>query len=427
MEVKNSALCIFDKPSVQTDFIKNQTVDYYPLSNITSNGPIEFTIPGSGEEYIDINDINIYILAKVTKADGTNIDSAADKVALNNLPISTLFQDVSLTLGETQIEGGQMCYPYLGYFNTVMQFTPAAQKSHMLSQGWCKDEAGKFNDASNKGFAHRSKMIKDSKTFELMGPLFLNFFRQGQYLISQTSLRVKLLPSKAEFALNAFGKTTEFKIQFQEVILYVPRFTINPSVINGHAAGLKRQNAIYPLHHAEVTTYTIPKGQQSYTKDRLFPEGAPKLLMIAMVENDAFNGNIAKNPFYFQHFDLKKLALYRDGTSVPGRPFTPDFANGKILRSYMQLMRTFDYLNTDDTNGLTPDEFGNGYTIYAFDLTSDKQVTATHRQPITTRNLRLELTFEKDTPTTINVLLYAVYDSMIEITQLRDVITHYTR
>ena len=427
MEVKNSALCIFDKPAVQTDFIKNQTVDYYPLSNITSNGPIEFTIPGSGEEYIDINDINIYILAKVTKADGTNIDSAADKVALNNLPISTLFQDVSLTLGETQIEGGQMCYPYLGYFNTVMQFTPAAQRSHMLSQGWCKDEAGKFNDASNKGFAHRSKMIKDSKTFELMGPLFLNFFRQGQYLISQTSLRVKLLPSKPEFALNAFGKTTEFKIQFQEVILYVPRFTINPSVINGHAAGLKRQNAIYPLHHAEVTTYTIPKGQQSYTKDRLFPEGAPKLLMIAMVENDAFNGNIAKNPFYFQHFDLKKLALYRDGTSVPGRPFTPDFANGKILRSYMQLMRTFDYINTDDTNGLTPDEFGNGYTIYAFDLTADKQVTATHRQPITTRNLRLELTFEKDTPTTINVLLYAVYDSMIEITQLRDVITHYTR
>ena len=427
MEVKNSALCIFDKPAVQTDFIKNQTVDYYPLSNITSNGPIEFTIPGSGEEYIDLNDINIYIHAKVTRADGSNIDSANDKVALNNLPISTLFQDVSLTLGDTQIEGGQMCYPYLGYFNTVMQFTPAAQRSHMLSQGWCKDDAGKFNDVTNKGFVHRSNLIKDSKTFELMGPLFLNFFRQGQYLISQTSLRVKLLPSKPDFALSAFGKTLDFKIDFQEVILYVPRFTINPSVINGHATGLKRQNAIYPLHHAEVTTYTIPKGQQSYTKDRLFPEGAPKLLMIAMVENEAFNGNIAKNPFFFQHFDLKKLALYRDGVSVPGRPFTPDFANGKTLRSYMQLMRTFDYLNTDDSNGLTPQEFANGYTIYAFDLTADKQVTATHRQPITTRNLRLELKFEKDTPATINVLLYAVYDSMIEITQLRDVITHYTR
>ena len=427
MEVKNSALCLFDKPSVQTDFIRNQTVDYYPLTNVESGGPIEFTIPGSSEEYIDVNDIQLYILAKIVRADGKPIESTTDKVGLNNLPIATLFQDVSLLLGDSQIEGGQMCYPYLGYFNTVMQFTPQAQQSHMLSMGWFKDEAGKFDKETNSGFVKRSAMIKNSNSFELMGPLFLNFFQQSQYLISQTSMRIKLIPSKAEFALNAYGATKGFKIAFEEVILYVPRYTMNPSVINGHAMGLKRQNAIYPLHHTEVTTFTIPKGQQSYTKDRLFPDQAPKLLMIAMVDNDAFNGNLSKNPFHFQHFGLNKLALYRDGISVPGRPFTPDFANGKVLRSYMQTMRTFNYLNTDDTNGLTPEEFANGYSIYAFDLTADKEVNATHRQAITTKNLRLELFFGAATTETINVLLYSVYDSSIEITQLRDVITHYTR
>ena len=427
MEVKNSSLCLFDQPAVQTDFIRNQDVDYYPLTNVASGGPIEFTIPGSAEEYIDVNDIHLYILAKVTKADGSKIDSATDKVGLNNLPIAALFQDVSLTLGESQIEGGQMCYPYLGYFNTVMQFTPSAQRSHMRAMGWFKDEAGKFEDDSNTGFVKRSALIKDSTKFELMGPLFLNFFRQSQYLLSQTSMRVKLLPSKPEFALNAYGATTDFKIAFEEVILYVPRYTLNPSVINGHATGLKRQNAIYPLQHCEVTTFTIPKGQQSYTKDRLFPDQAPKLLMIAMVDNDAFNGNVKKNPFHFQHFGLNKLALYRDGMSVPGRPFTPNFTSGKILRSYMHTMRIFNYPNTDDTNELTPEEFAKGYTIYAFDLTADKELHANHRQPITAKNLRLELFFEKATKDTINVLLYSVYDSSIEITQLRDVITHYTR
>ena len=73
------------------------------------------------------------------------------------------------------------------------------------AQGWCKAEAGKFNDVTNKGFTYRSQLIKDSKSFELMGALFLNFFRQGQYLISQTSLCIKLLPSKPEFAFNAHG------------------------------------------------------------------------------------------------------------------------------------------------------------------------------------------------------------------------------
>ena len=240
MEVKNSSLCVFDKPAIQTDFIRNQVVDYYPLTNVASGGPIEFTIPGSSEEYIDVNDIQIYILAKITKADGSNIDSAADKVGLNNLPIATLFQDVSLTLGENQIEGGQMCYPYLAYLSTVMQFTPDAQRSHMQSMGWFKDEAGKFDDATNKGFVKRSDLIKNSKTFELMRPLFLNFFRQSQYLISQTPMRIKLLPSKAEFALNAYGATNDFKVSILEAVLFVPRYVLNPSVINNNNNNNKR-------------------------------------------------------------------------------------------------------------------------------------------------------------------------------------------
>ena len=260
MEVKNSSLCLFDQPAVQTDFITNTPTDYYPLTNVSAGGPFEFVIPGSADEYIDVNDIQLYILAKIKKADGTDIDTATDKVGLNNLPISTLFQDVSLTIEDKQIEGGQMCYPYLGYFNTVMQYTPAAQDSHMHTLGWYKDEAGKFDDATNKGFLKRAELSKDSKSFELMGPLFLDFFRQAQYLISQTKMRIKLLPSKPEFALNAYAAHKDFKIEFQEVVLYVPRVKLNPSVINGHAVGMKKHNAIYPLHHTELTTFTIPMG-----------------------------------------------------------------------------------------------------------------------------------------------------------------------
>ena len=113
--------------------------------------------------------------------------------------------------------------------------------------------------------------------------------------------------------------------------------------------------------------------------------------------------------------------------SVPGQAFTPDFDDNKFFRSYVHTMKTFNYFNSDESNGLKPEEFANGYTIHAFDLTADKSLNAEHRQALTSKNLRLELFFKKDTPSTLNVLLYAVYDSMIEITQLRDVITHYTR
>ena len=426
MEHHSPALMIFDKRGSQSDILKSSSVDYYPISSLSGGGPIEFHIPGNAEDYIDCNDVMLYLKFKVLKGDGKDI-TAAEKVGLNNLPIASLFQDVSLTLGETQIEGGQMCYPYRGYFNTVMQFQPHAQFSHMQAYGWFKDESGKFDNENNSGFKARQALIAESNECELMGPLYLDILNQERYLISQTDMRIKLTPSKPEFALNAYGATTDFKIEFSSVVLYVARAEMNPSVINGHSNGLKRQNAIYPIIHNELITFTIPMGQQSYTKDRLFPDQAPKCLMIAMVENDAFNGNIKKNPFHFQHFDLRKIALYRDGISIPGRPYTPDFDNGKYVRSYLNTIRTMNYYNSDDTNGLTPKMFANGYTIYAYDLTPEKDITAAYNQNHISKNLRLELFFKDPLTTTINVLLYASYDSAVEITQFRDIITHYTR
>lgn len=97
------------------------------------------------------------------KDDKVDLTSVDDKVGLNNLPKATLFEDVSLMLGEKQIEGGQMCHPYLDYFSTVMQFQPPAQRTHMTTTGWYKDKTDKFYDVTNKGFVKRMEMIKDSQ------------------------------------------------------------------------------------------------------------------------------------------------------------------------------------------------------------------------------------------------------------------------
>ena len=175
MECKSSSLCIFDKPGTSTDIQRSYVVDYYPVSSVSSNGPIEFYIPGNAEDYIDVNDIKVYIKLKVTKGNGKDVE-ATDEVGLNNLPIATLFQDASLMLGETQIEGGHMNYPYYGYFNTVMQFQPDAQQSHLLAFGWYRDEAAKFDAAANEGFKKRSELIGSSATIEFEGPLYFDFF-----------------------------------------------------------------------------------------------------------------------------------------------------------------------------------------------------------------------------------------------------------
>ena len=428
MDCKNSALCLFDKPGVLTDILRKHTVDFHPVSTLSSNGPIEFVVPGTNEDYIDLSKTKLYVALKITKDDGKDIDQTTDIVGINNLAISSLFSDASLKLADTQIEGGASDYAYQGYFRNVMQFTPAAQKSDMEAMGWYKDEAGKFDDKGNKGFVKRQKIVGNSKTFELTGPLFFDLFTQDRHLLNNTTIRIKLTPNKPEFLLNTYAASPgKYKVVFESVILYVQRLEMNPSVINGHALGLKHDNAHYYINHTNLLTYTIPAGQLSYTKDNLFMDISPKMILIAMVDNDAYNGSIKKNPFHFKNYDLNKLVLYRDGRCVPGVAFEPDFKKNMILRSYINTMDAFNYWNTDDTNGLKSSEWSSGYTIYAFDLTPDDEASSSCRHAHIGNNFRLELNFEKALPKTINVLIYSITDSEVEITELRDVITHYNR
>lgn len=425
MECKNSSFCLFDQQAVQTDVLNSKIVDYHPRT-AENAGPIEFIIPGSSEEYIDLGYAMIDVRFKILQGDGKVIDDTL-KVGLNNLPLATLFRDVSLTIGNQQVEGGQNHYPYKAYFNTISQFHPAAQNSHMQAIGWYRDQAKLFDNEANSGFVSRSKLIAGSKVCQLYGPLDLDFFRQSRYLLSDTDMRLKLTLNKPEFLLNAYGKQHNFKIHLEDITFYIRRVSVNPSVITGHMSGLKSQNALYPIQHTKLVTFTIPKGQKSFMKDGLFPSEAPKLIMISMVDNDAFNGDITKNPYYFKHNNLSEIALRVNGVSHPGPPYKPDFSSSQFVRSYVDFMTVFGYYNTDDSNGFTMREFKNGYTIYAFDLTADSDITAPYRQANVPHNIRLDLAFKDTLTTTINVLIYAVFDSTIEITRLRDIILHYNR
>ena len=149
--------------------------------------------------------------------------------------------------------------------------------------------------------------------------------------------------------------------------------------------------------------------------------------MIAMVDNDAFNGDIKKKPFHFQHYDLNYLELTRDGRNIPGMILEPRFSDNQYLRTYVQTMKTFNYWNTDDSNGLKPFDWANGYSIFAFDLTPDREVSSGCVHANIGGNYRLKLKFAKQLPNTINVIVYAISDSQIEITKHREVICHYTR
>ena len=425
MSIKNSALCLFDDADVQMDITRTTLVDFYPVHSITPNAPIEFQIPGTPDDYIDLGDIRILLHLKITKKDGTAL-AAADDVAFINLPISSVFQDVFLKIADVQVEGGQHLYPYNGYISSLLQFHPSAKKTHMQAWGWYEDTPGAFSDlTTNDGHKSRAEETKTSTIWEIMGPLFLDMTHQSRYLLPSTNLHLKLLPAKPEFCL--LGKAKDYIYEIVKCQLQVPRINVLDSVLGGHHKGLEKFNAKYLLNHIDISNFTITKENMTFIKDGLFQAQVPKMLVIGLLDHAAFNGDMTKNPFDFQNFNLNRIGLYRDGELVPGQILTPDYDQNHFMRAYNQTMDALHYFNTDDSNGMTIDHFKDGYNLYVFDLTPDNTAQGPHRHLMRTGSLRLELGFKKKLSNAVTVVLFALVDAKLEITKLRDVICSYSR
>ena len=422
---------LFDTINKQIILEKGSWVDVFPLNNLNSTSPIEFTINGSSDEFLDFDSSMLKLKLKIVNSDGNADLTDVDLVSPINNWLHSAFSDVILSINGTQVEGGNMTYPYKAYLTNLLTHGKIAKETHMQASGWYKDSASKFNSATdNAGYTARNKLIKKSTSVQLCGPLLLDFFSQAKCCLPNTEVSIKLIPSKPEFQLMALSTDAaaakKFTVVYEEAVLRIRRIKAVPSFLSAVENNLNMQNALYPIQHTEVTTYTIPTGNKSHNKEVLFRGRMPKLVIVGFVTNSAYNGTYKENPFNFTHANITQLAMYREGESVPSRPLTPSFEKDKELCTleYMQLIQAIGLFNKNADIDMSLDDFKAGYTLFGFNLTPDLCVTG-HAQPIRDGNLRLEVGFSEALANTLNVIVYGIFDGRIEITKLRNVITDY--
>ena len=97
-ECVKSELDIFIVPPTQTSIESGSTVEYNPIASIADGTPIEFSITGGGQDYIDLSNTQLYVKVKVLRADNTPI-TAMDPVGPPiNLLLHSLFSEVDISL-----------------------------------------------------------------------------------------------------------------------------------------------------------------------------------------------------------------------------------------------------------------------------------------------------------------------------------------
>ena len=185
---------------------------------------------------------------------------------------------------------------------------------------------------------------------------------------------------------------------------------------------MERGTAKYPIRRVVCKSFTIPQNYLNMNHEKLFSRQLPTHIVIGLVDNRACNGSRERNPFNFAHFNLHEIGLYLDGQQQHAlRPIQPNVATVEYIRAYNTIFAGTGKLGADEGLFITRDEYANGYSLYAFDLTADLGKDD-HFSLVRQSSVRLALKFSQAPEATVTVIAYAELENVIEIDRNRNVV-----
>lgn len=426
-ECLKTELELFTLPPTQTTIEGTQWVYYKPISSLTDNSPIEFVIPGQGDEYIDLAHTMLSLRVQVETPPKPK-DAEAPKVGpINNL-LHSMFNQIDVFLNQKLVSPPNNAYAYRAYIETLLNYGTGAKNSHLTSVMWYTDTAGGMDDTAdgNTGLAARRNLMANSgNQIDLLGHLHCDIFNQERFLINGVEMRIRLVRTNDAFCLMSSSK--DCSIRIVEASLLVRRAKIAPGILLAHARALSKSTAKYPMTRVEVKAVSLHSGVHGDTLDNVILGQLPKRIIIGFVDNKAFNGDRKLNPFNFQNYKINYLSLYADGVQIPSKPLQPDFgARKQYVDAYHTIFSGTGIHFLNQGNCISRTAYPKGYCLFAFDLTPDLSANSnTHWNLVKHGSVRIEVRFEEPLNATVNCIVYAEYDNVLEIDSSRQVIVDF--
>ena len=191
---------------MQHNVIENEfNREYAPLATIQPGMAIEFTVKGANDLYVNITNSRLHVIAKITKADRTNID--ANTAAFINLTLHSMFREIGLEFNGRNVIHTSQRYPYRSDLESLLHFCKEVQEIRHLSERWTKDTTGHIIvtavGGNNAGLNARAATFARSTFVELIGRSHLNVFHQERLIPPNIDFHMKLIPSPNDFVCKS--------------------------------------------------------------------------------------------------------------------------------------------------------------------------------------------------------------------------------
>ena len=414
---------LLDKKKISECFSGNFHEILYPLNYTSKHGPWQYHSPQDDKHFIDLNTLTWNGKIRViNKKDPNSPVITANQTkditcsVVNNFIHSTVSK-ITYQLNDFQMgDSAPKSYSYRAYMDNLLSFSKGAKEQSLKYHGFEQDTPGSFEDVNkltasntNSGFKKRSELFCTPNYFHFSVKLRIDLANIDQFLQPGVQLRFEIERNSDAFALlSDVGDDVTFEFEIKDSTIEFDKMIPTPEYLNHFETNILQEPLIYSYDKSQIHYFPYTANVNDLSIYSMFhTDKLPSYLVFGLVDNDAFDGSVSKNPYNFQHFNLKEFYLLVNGISVPTQPVKLDITSMDYHQTYVnEFLDKLKLKNSNDSIGISADDWINGSFFWIVDLNVDKCCNF-HEHNSKGGTIHLKLQTKTALPKTTRLIVYS--------------------
>ena len=398
-ETASSQFDLFENVELETGVKKIHTQTFRPISSTNSQGPFIFEIPADPEKFTDAESIRLQGRMRIRKKAGNVLSDLppGEKVSTVNNIFNSLWSSINVQLNETEItDPSSRWYAFKSYFENHLSYSTPTKE----------------NVLAFKGYLKRQKMFEESKWVYFCINIHADITTLRKFIPPNVKMMLELRRNSDEFCLLSHKTIDNFKIELEDVRVRVNRIESSTEVSKYYANQLKiGKMPRLSIDRSLLKTYTVSQGRMDLSEYNIISgRQLPDQIIIGVLEEGAHSGNINKNPFHFQDFDISEACLVVNGRREPPETYRVNKDIGDKADLYNSFLENVGVGDDDRECGITYDDFYGGSFLLVWDRTQDK-CNRFHRHNQDSGSIDVHLKTRTALPKTVTIVIYATYSA----------------
>ena len=157
-------------------------------------------------------------------------------------------------------------------------------------------------------------MLSRPDDFMLYVKLGVDFFFTSDLLYPNMKIRLRLIRARPNFYMISDNPNASLGIV--DCSLCIRRIVLKDDYHKKRMDMLAYTPVEFNYLDTLAKTFIIPARQNQFIEENIFNNAPVRRIAVAMNTNSAFTGSHTKNPFWYQHFELRQIRILRGGQPI---------------------------------------------------------------------------------------------------------------